>query len=102
MAKFVRAKRTGFWDGNRRREGAVFPVADNAKESWFEDVGPAPAGTKLPEQLQGAQAPAPKGFVQVMKELGDKKTASHAQQPQTLAEASQNANVDDGSVSDLT
>lgn len=41
MAKLVRAKRNGFWDGHRRRAGAVFPVADDAQESWFEDVGPA-------------------------------------------------------------
>lgn len=99
MAKIVRAKRTGFWDGNRRRAGAVFPVADDAKESWFEDVGPAPDGTKLPTQLQTAQAPPPKGFVQVMQELAEKRAA---EQPATLAEASQNAGVDDGSISDLT
>lgn len=100
MAKLVRAKRTGFWDGQRRRAGAEFPVADKAKASWFEDIGPAPAGTLLPAQLQNAQAPAPRGFVQVMKELGEKTVAE--QPVSTLAQASQNANVDDGSVSDLT
>lgn len=100
MPKLVRAKRTGFWGGNRRRAGAVFPVEDNAKESWFEDVGPAPEGTELPTQLSTAQAPPPKGFVQVMKELGEKKQSEAS--PETFAEASQLAGIDDGSVSDLT
>lgn len=96
MAKFVRAKRTGFWDGHRRRAGAVFPVSDRANEPWFDEIGPAPAGVELPTQLQGAQAPPSKGFVQLMKELGEKKAA---EQPKTLGEASQS--VDDGA-SDLT
>jgi hypothetical protein len=96
MAKFVRAKRTGFWDGQRRRNGAVFPVADNADENWFEAVGPAPAGTELPAQLLTAQAPPPRGFVQVMADLAK---AEQAQRPKTLSEAS--SAVDDGA-SDLT
>lgn len=98
MAKLVRAKRNGFWDGHRRRAGAVFPVADNAQESWFEDVGPAPAGTELPVQIKNAQAPTPKGFVQVMQEIAAPKVPE-PQVPMTFAEAREY--VDDG-VSDLT
>lgn len=99
MAKIVRAKKTGFWDGHRRRAGAEFPVADGARESWFEDTGKKADDAELPAQLRTAQAPAPKGFVQVMSELGK---ASAAQPPQTLADVGQNAGLDDGSVADLT
>ncbi|MFO7306755.1 MAG: hypothetical protein C0P74_014690 [Gammaproteobacteria bacterium] len=102
MAKLVRAKRNGFWDGHRRRAGAVFPVADDAQESWFEDVGPAPAGTELPVQIKNAQAPTPKGFVQVMQEIAVSKERTESQAPQvpmTFAEAREY--IDDG-VSDLT
>ena len=104
MAKMVRAKRGGFWDGHRRRAGAVFPVADDAKESWFETVGPADPDVTLPAQLQTAQAPPPRGFVQVMDELAKTRAgnAKSAQlQPQTLGEAARSVLVDDG-VSDLT
>jgi hypothetical protein len=68
--KLVRALRKGSWDGHRRRAGAEFVVAESAKESWFEDVGPAPEGVELPTQLPGPQSAPRKGFVQLMQELG--------------------------------
>jgi hypothetical protein len=77
MTKLVQATRGGFWDGHRRREGSIFPVADGDKAAWFEDVGPAPEGTELPTQLDGPVAPPPRSFNQAMKELskGRKKAA---------------------------
>lgn len=91
--KMVRAKRTGFWDGHRRRAGAVFPVIATAKEDWFEDVGPAPEGTELPKQIVNVQAHAQKGFIELMKQQGNSEPSASPPVPQTLAEAQVQAPV---------
>jgi len=69
--KEVRALRQGSYDGHRRRQGVVFVVRADAKEAWFEDVGPAPADAEIPAQLPSAQAPRGKSFIDVMKSLGE-------------------------------
>ena len=38
MATLAKALQTGFYDGQRRRAGEVFPVKDGATGSWFEIV----------------------------------------------------------------
>lgn len=86
--KEVRALRTGSYDGHRRRAGVVFCVREGATESWFEDVGPAPADASLPVQLEGAQAPRGKTFIDVMKQLGQPQApAPVTPVEQTLREA---------------
>ncbi len=82
--KMVRAKRTGSWDGHRRRAGAVFAVAASAEADWFTYEGPAPADAALPVQLTSAAPPPQKGFVEVMQQMGN---GEQAPPPQTLAEA---------------
>jgi hypothetical protein len=85
--KEVRAVRTGSYDGHRRRVGAQFYVAADAKENWFVDVGPAPADAELPNQLPTAQAPRGKSFVEIMQQLGLAKKPQAVAKEQTLAEA---------------
>lgn len=68
--KLVRAKRTGSYDGHRRRAGSEFPVRADARECWFEDVGPAPEDAELPSQIQNVQAPKRKSFTEVMAQQG--------------------------------
>lgn len=68
--KLVRAVRTGFWEGHRRRKGAEFTVDANAKEVWFVDVGAAPAGDKAPAQLTDARGPQRRTFVGAMEQIG--------------------------------
>jgi hypothetical protein len=89
----VRAKRQGTYYGHRRRAGAIFAVEVDAKESWFEDYGDAPAEAELPAQIQNAQPPRGKSFNEVMKELADPvvDTTLGAQKPMTLAEAAATA-----------
>ena len=85
--KTVRALRQGFYDGHRRRAGAEFVVRADAREAWFEDVGPAPEGAELPAQLPDARAPNVKSFVEVMAQLGDKPVVAEPPKPMTVAEA---------------
>jgi hypothetical protein len=87
--KTVKAIRQGSYDGHRRRVGAEFVVLAEANESWFVDVGPAPADAELPSQLQNAQATTQRGrsFVEVMKSLGEPAKLPEGPQEQTLAEA---------------
>ena len=86
--KMVRALRQGSYDGFRRRAGAIFPVAADADEKWFEDIGPAPEGTEIAPQLQNAQAPAGRSFIDTMKRLGAGAVPSaEAPKEMTLAEA---------------
>lgn len=87
--KLVRAKRTGSSYGHRRRAGSTFVVPADAKECWFEDVGPAPEGAELPAQITNAQAPQRKTFVGIMKELGRQDIEAKppvVEEPQTLAQ----------------
>lgn len=84
--KLVRAITQGFYDGNRRRAGAEFVVKADAKESWFEDVGPAPEGAALPTPLVDGKPAAGKPFIQVMQELGKPQVPRNPPQPKTLRE----------------
>lgn len=84
--RMVRAKRNGSWDGHRRRAGVVFPVKEGVKESWFEDVGPAPEDVELPPESPAISSPTPKGFIDIMKEQANTERAPDPQ-PSTLAEA---------------
>ena len=46
----VRATATGFYGGERKREGAVFEVKDGAKSKWFVPVDASkPAPAKAPK-----------------------------------------------------
>ena len=85
--KLVRALRSGSYDGHRRRVGAEFVVAADAKEGWFVDIGPAPQDAELPVQLLTGQSPRGKSFVEVMEQLGKPQAPQVAPQEQTLAEA---------------
>lgn len=84
--KEVEAVRTGSYDGHRRRAGARFFVDASAKEDWFIDIGPAPEGAELPGQLQNAQAPRGKSFIDLMRQLGKPQLPQPVRE-QTLAEA---------------
>lgn len=77
--KLVRALRTGFWEGHRRRKGAEFTVDADAKEVWFVDIGSAPEGDKAPAQLTDARGPQRKTFVGIMEQLGKKDAQEIAQ-----------------------
>jgi len=86
--KLVRATRNGSYDGHRRRRGAEFPVAADANEAWFVDIGPAPEDTELPSNGSNGQAPKRKSFIDVMNELGTPKApVDPTPQPMTLSEA---------------
>jgi hypothetical protein len=98
--KWVRAKRTGFWNGHRRRAGVEFLVNADAKEVWFEDVRPAVEGDAEPVAAPvTAQAQGKRGFIDVMAQL----TANAGKAPEapTPVPLSQVAVLPPGSGADL-
>lgn len=94
--KTVRALRMGFYGGHRRRKGAEFVVDAQDNEGWFEDVGPAPEGAALPEQLQDGRPPKGMTFVEFMKSHGSPAEV-RTPEPMTLTEA-----VDTGAAGTVT
>lgn len=102
--KLVRALRTGFWEGHRRRAGAEFTVDAEADEAWFVKVGAAPAGDQAPTQLRDARGPQRRTFVGAMEQIAQKDAAQLAKlTPLPVAEApapAEDPGVDGGSAGD--
>lgn len=56
MATLAKALQTGFYDGQRRRAGDVFPVNEGAKASWFEIVASEVAKPEVSKKAKKAKA----------------------------------------------
>lgn len=52
--KQVKATATGFYNGTRIREGAVFEVPDNFKANWVADIGAAKVQEPAKRQKKAA------------------------------------------------
>lgn len=76
--KKVRALRTGFWEGHRRRTGAEFTVDAKASEKWFVEIGAASADDAPPPQLQDARSAPKKTFVGAMDSIAKAESAKAA------------------------
>lgn len=76
--KLVRAIKTGFWEGHRRRKGAEFTVPASAKEAWFVEIGPAPAGDEPAAQLKDARGPQKRTFLGAMDVIAAKEAGEVA------------------------
>lgn len=59
MATLAKALQTGFYDGQRRRAGEVFPVKDGATASWFEIVVSEVAKPEVKKGKKAKAEPAP-------------------------------------------
>lgn len=93
--KTVRALRTGFYEGHRRREGALFTVPADAHENWFVAVGPAAEDDAAPEQLMQVRAAPPATFVGTMDKLAKERSAREQELSKPLSEIAAPAGADD-------
>lgn len=84
--KTVRALKTGFYEGHRRREGAIFTVPAGAKEDWFVEIGPAAEDDTAPAQLLEVRSPPPTTFVGVMDRIAQQERAKEQELSKPLSE----------------
>lgn len=82
----VIATATGFYDGERRRAGAIFEVKDGATSKWFEpakEKAPVEAKAK-PAVKESAKKKEPETFSEVTKQLAEQDKPKGAQDQEVI------------------